>query len=91
MKAARQAGLACPADVSIVGFDDVKISKYMDPPLTTVSQPMSELGRQTVLLLLDILAGRNDGIVSITLPHHFIHRGSTAPPKRRTGARKTKA
>jgi LacI family repressor for deo operon, udp, cdd, tsx, nupC, and nupG len=79
LKAIREAGLVCPRDVSVVGFDDVKLSKFIDPPLTTVRQPMMALGRETVRLMLDILAGRNSGIASLTLGHELVVRASTAP------------
>jgi LacI family repressor for deo operon, udp, cdd, tsx, nupC, and nupG len=80
LKAIHTLGKSCPADVSVVGFDDIKFAKYAIPSLTTVSQPMPELGRQTFRLLMEILEGRNVGITSITLPHALTVRESTAPP-----------
>ena len=46
--ALRDAGLACPADVAIAGFDDIPIARYVTPPLTTVRAQTTELGRQAL-------------------------------------------
>lgn len=51
-------GLRVPQDLSIVGFDDIKLTQYCDPPLTTVAQPRYEIGRQAMLLLLEQLHGQ---------------------------------
>ena len=75
----KQKGLRVPEDVSIVGFDDVEIAEFYDPPLTTVRQPRRELGRRAMIELMALLdderveTGRN-----IILPHTLIVRGSTA-------------
>jgi LacI family repressor for deo operon, udp, cdd, tsx, nupC, and nupG len=69
-----------PDDLSIVGFDDIRFARHMNPPLTTVVQPMREIGIGTVRLLLDILSGKTIVPASITLPHSLVVRGSTAPP-----------
>ncbi|HSO29149.1 MAG TPA: substrate-binding domain-containing protein, partial [Candidatus Sulfomarinibacteraceae bacterium] len=52
MRAARELGLGIPADLSIVGFDDVDVARYTDPPLTTVHQPIRRKGEEAVRLLL---------------------------------------
>ena len=49
----RAAGLRVPADVSVVGFDDVPIARHLDPPLTTMRQPMQELGALAVALVVE--------------------------------------
>ena len=54
---ARLRGLRVPDDLSVVGFDDIRFAQYFDPPLTTIRQPMRELGEATVRLLLNILRG----------------------------------
>ena len=56
--ALRAAGLDCPADVSIVGFDDIPLAAYFDPPLTTVRLPAFELGQAAGRALLDRIAER---------------------------------
>ena len=82
MGAARAMGLRVPADLSIVGFDDIRFAQCMDPPLTTIAQPMREIGEGTVLLLLEILNGNHLAPLSVTLPHALQVRGSTAASPR---------
>lgn len=78
LDALRQRGLRCPQDVSVVGFDDIRFAKHLTPALTTVAQPMEELGRETVRLLLDVIAGRSETLQQATLPHRLVVRDSTA-------------
>ncbi len=56
--ALRAAGLDCPEDLSIVGFDDIPLAAYFDPPLTTVRLPAFELGQAAGRALLDRIAER---------------------------------
>ena len=71
-----------PEDLSVVGFDDIRFARYIDPPLTTIAQPMREIGEGTVRLLLEIL--RASALPeSVTLPHMLVVRSSTGPPARR--------
>lgn len=78
MHALHTAGLDCPKDISVVGFDDIRLAKYALPGLTTVRQPMSEIGVKTVELLLDIMENGATDRVSLTLGHELVVRGSTA-------------
>jgi LacI family repressor for deo operon, udp, cdd, tsx, nupC, and nupG len=78
---ARRRGLHVPRDLSVVGFDDIRFAQCTDPPLTTIAQPMREIGEGTVRLLLSILNGTRIAPVSVTLPHTLQVRGSTAPPR----------
>ena len=80
---ARQRGMRVPDDLSVVGFDDIRFAQYCDPPLTTIRQPMRELGEATVQLLLNILSGNVKDAVSVTLPHALIVRASTGAPRSR--------
>jgi LacI family repressor for deo operon, udp, cdd, tsx, nupC, and nupG len=80
METAKRHGLRIPLDLSVVGFDDIRFARCMDPPLTTVAQPMTAIGEGTVRLLLEILRGRETPPESVTLPHTLIVRSSTAPP-----------
>ena len=75
----RRKGLACPADVSLVGFEDIRYARHLDPPLTTVSLPKEAIGHEVVRLLLDVLAGRADTVRHVTLAHRLVGRASTAP------------
>lgn len=79
LEAVRARGLRCPQDVSIVGFDDIRYARHLDPPLTTIAQPMDEIGHATVRLLLDILGGRADALEQVTLPHTLVVRETTGP------------
>jgi|GEM_PF-1471746 len=55
IEALKDHGLSIPKDVAVVGFDDVSLSKYMNPPLTTVKQPLYDQGKKSVELLLSII------------------------------------
>jgi LacI family repressor for deo operon, udp, cdd, tsx, nupC, and nupG len=79
IQAAKRLGRRVPDDLSVVGFDDIQFARYTDPPLTTVAQPMREIGEGTVRLLLEIVEGNQIAPVSITLPHTLMVRSSTAP------------
>ncbi|MBI1872509.1 MAG: LacI family DNA-binding transcriptional regulator [Acidobacteria bacterium] len=79
IETARQRAVRVPHDLSVVGFDDIRFARHVEPPLTTIAQPMREIGDVAVRLLLDILAGRTMASASITLPHALIVRSSTAP------------
>jgi LacI family repressor for deo operon, udp, cdd, tsx, nupC, and nupG len=81
IQAGKRLGRRIPQDLSVVGFDDIQFARYTDPPLTTVAQPMREIGEGTVRLLLEIVEGNQIAPVSITLPHTLMVRSSTAPPR----------
>lgn len=74
----REMGLSCPEDVSITGFDDTRYARVSLPALTSVQQPMVELGEEMVRLLIGIIEGAITKPRSITLKHAIIVRGSTA-------------
>jgi len=57
MRAAADLGLAVPRDLSVVGFDDIPLAKLVTPRLTTVGQPVMEIGVLAMQLLLDLLSG----------------------------------
>ena len=79
LSAVGDAGLSCPADVSVMGFDDLPLARYFQPPLTTIAQPKGLIGRRAVELLVDILRGAGGTCEQVTLPHALVLRGSTAP------------
>jgi LacI family repressor for deo operon, udp, cdd, tsx, nupC, and nupG len=83
IQTARLRGLRIPHDLSVVGFDDIRFARYVDPPLTTVAQPMRQIGEGTVRLLVEILRGNSAPPESVTLPHTLVVRSSTAPPRQR--------
>ena len=80
MRQIRRHGLRIPEDISVVGFDDLYISEYLAPPLTTVRQPMRQMGRMAMETLLQLFAGVESGN-EIRVPGELIVRESTAPPK----------
>ena len=74
---AKRRGLKVPEDLSIIGFDNISLSEFCDPPLTTVAQPRFDIGREAMLLLLDQLHGHNVSSGSRLLDCELIVRGST--------------
>jgi LacI family transcriptional regulator len=76
MQAIRDAGLQIPDDISIIGFDDIPAASIMSPKLTTVSQPLYQMGRETTRLLLELIDNPDRPPQRITLETHFIKRGS---------------
>lgn len=81
MQEAKRLGLQVPQDLSVVGFDDIQFAQYCDPPLTTICQPRYEIGRQTMLMMLELLKGRDVQAGSRLLDTHLVVRESVAPPK----------
>jgi len=79
MHAARERGLRVPADVSVVGFDDVDLARYADPALTTIHQPIARKGEQAVHLLLSILGGDSAAQPNEPLATRLVARASTGP------------
>jgi LacI family repressor for deo operon, udp, cdd, tsx, nupC, and nupG len=79
MAVAKQGGLAVPADLSLVGFDDIGYAAFSDPPLTTIRQPRRRFGQLAAAILLDeVPAGE-----SLTLPYEMVLRRSTTAPRHR--------
>lgn len=70
-------GFRVPEDISIVGFDDIEFASYVDPALTTISQPTEELGKVAFSVLLDLLEGRTPEQMEFVLPTELIVRDST--------------
>ena len=82
MEAARQSGLSVPADLSVVGFDDLPMARWSSPPLTTVRQPLADMGRMAGRMLHDLINGGQLGSQRMELATHLVPRASTAPPPR---------
>ncbi|MCG7496896.1 DNA-binding transcriptional regulator CytR [Vibrio sp. Of7-15] len=81
MQQAKRLGLRIPQDLSIVGFDDIQFAHYCEPALTTVSQPRYEIGRQAMLMLLELLKGKEVRAGSRLLDAKLMIRDSAAPPR----------
>lgn len=75
-------GHAIPGRMSVVGFDDLSIASFLEPPLTTVRQPRSEMGRRAAAMLLDIIKGDVKPF-QIRVPGTLVVRESTAVHKSR--------
>lgn len=79
---ARHRKLRVPDDLSLISLDDIHHARFWDPPLTTVSMPMREMGERAVRALLGILNNGERPAERIWLPHTLVVRSSTAPPGR---------
>ncbi|MVA77734.1 LacI family DNA-binding transcriptional regulator [Auraticoccus sp. F435] len=80
LRAARELGLRVPADLSVVGYDDLPLAAYVDPPLTTVHQPLRDMAVTATRMLLDPQPGDDDRPRRVELGTHLVVRDSTAPP-----------
>ena len=74
----RARGVSVPADVSVIGFDDIIFANAFEPPLTTVRQPRQEMGRKAMALMVDRLNGKRTA-ETIVLDTELVVRGSVAP------------
>jgi LacI family transcriptional regulator len=81
MDVARGMGLDVPGDLSVVGFDDIPESTRTTPPLTTVHQPIQEMGAAAITMLIALLDGGEVEQTHIRLPVSLVRRGSTAAPR----------
>ncbi len=77
---AHHRGIRIPEELSVAGFDDIPAAELVRPPLTTLSQPGSEKGRQAATVLLDLLNGRPPKSFVTYIDTQLIVRESTAPP-----------
>jgi LacI family transcriptional regulator len=80
-EAARQRGLRIPDDLSIAGFDDLPESRWASPPLTTVRQPLVEMGALAARTVLRLSRGEPIEVPRVELVTELIVRDSTAPPR----------
>jgi DNA-binding LacI/PurR family transcriptional regulator len=80
LTALHEAGLQIPRDVAVVGFDDIELASYTYPALTTIRQPMWEMGAAAARLLLDHVRGSPDAAPSCIIPTSLVIRGSTSQP-----------
>ena len=89
MMQARAAGAVIPDDLSLVGFDGMPIVDLLGPPLTSVAQPIDQLGRLGALALMGLLNGENTNFETRRLPVSLVSRSSAAAPRQSpTAARK---
>jgi LacI family transcriptional regulator len=81
VEAARAKALRVPEDVSIVGFNDTDLARLLSPPLTTVHQPLREMGRVALRTALKLAAGEQLDSHHVELATELVVRSSTAPPR----------
>jgi len=82
IRALKDAGLAVPGDVSVVGFDDIQSAAYSTPSLTTVRQPLTEMGKRGAQVLLDRIANREQQYAAeIVMAPELVVRESTGPAR----------
>jgi LacI family transcriptional regulator len=84
IRALRDANLLVPDDVSVVGFDDIKAAAYHNPSLTTIRQPLHDMGQSAARILLQRIQGFKDYPKECAVPPELIIRESTAPASGRS-------
>lgn len=81
-QAARELGIRIPSELSVVGFDDLPFVQWLGPPLTTVRQPLLQMGAAAAEMIRGLSLGRGLEHDRIELPTTLLVRGSTAPAPR---------
>lgn len=81
MTVARELGMSVPEDLSVIGFDNVPESALASPPLTTINQPLQQMGAEALRMLVDLIDGR-ERASHLRLPTELVVRSSCAPPRR---------
>jgi DNA-binding LacI/PurR family transcriptional regulator len=84
--AARDAGLRCPEDVSLMGFDNLELAEMTNPPLSSVSQPGYQLGTTAAQIILDRVAGDKGPARHCVLETALELRESVSPPSKTAAA-----
>lgn len=77
LRAAAEAGCSVPGDLAIVGYDDLELAHFTNPPLTTIAQPKKEIGAQAVRLLIERMSQKSRPPSRLVLPPELIVRRST--------------
>jgi DNA-binding LacI/PurR family transcriptional regulator len=91
LRAVARAGLHVPNDISVVGFDDIELSRFTQPPLTTIRLSRDELGRKAFDALYETVTGRHRPGQEIKVSTRLVVRESTAPVKVLTSAAQREA
>ena len=79
-QAARELRLHIPEDLSVVGFDDLPVAKWVGPPLTTIRQPLMEMAEMAAELVVAMADGEQPAQTRVELTTELVIRESTAPP-----------
>ena len=78
LRAARDVNLKVPSQLAVIGVDDMPLSSYFDPPLTTMQQDLPRIGREATRILLDIINKKNTSLREVKLSAQLIVRQSTS-------------
>lgn len=78
-RAAREAGLSVPHDVSVIGFDDVDLCQWVEPPMTTIHQPLREMAQEATRMVIDLSEDDRAPARNLELATTLVTRSSTAP------------
>ncbi|MCJ7436006.1 MAG: LacI family transcriptional regulator [Anaerolineales bacterium] len=78
LRAARDANINVPAQLAVIGVDDMPLSSYFDPPLTTMRQDMPRIGQEATRMLLDIIHKKGPTVHDLKLPAQLVVRRSTS-------------
>ena len=79
IRALRDSGYHIPDDYSVIGFDDMPLASYFDPPLTTIHQDINRIGQEAACMLITKIEQPEHNTISHRVPVHLIERKSTAP------------
>ena len=80
IRALREHGLRVPQDISVVGFDDIQSAAFNNPSITTIRQPLHEMGKNAARLLLHRIRGKGTAPRKVSMLPELIIRESTCPP-----------
>jgi DNA-binding LacI/PurR family transcriptional regulator len=78
LRAARDVNLKVPTQLAVIGVDDMPLSSYFDPPLTTMQQDMPRIGREATRILLEIISKKNTSMRAVKLSAQLVVRQSTS-------------
>jgi DNA-binding LacI/PurR family transcriptional regulator len=78
MRAARDTDIKVPFQLAVIGVDDMPLSSYFDPRLTTMQQDMSHIGQEATRMLLDIIQKKNPTVRELKLTAQLVARRSTS-------------
>jgi LacI family transcriptional regulator len=87
LEAVKEHGLRVSNDISVIGFDDIPMASQVYPPLTTIRQPLAEMGRAAVRMMLAKLRGVEPPSQRITLATELVERASTRAWRNRSGSK----
>jgi DNA-binding LacI/PurR family transcriptional regulator len=90
IRAIRDNGLRVSEDISVIGFDDIKAAAYMSPSLTTIRQPLAEMGRAAARYIINRLNRTEDFREAISFEPELVIRESTSQAMQKTGLHHSK-